>query len=34
MTIYTCTLKGESDGREVFIAKPLGEVKDVMVERS
>jgi sortase A len=34
MTIYTCTLKGESDGREVFIAKPLGEVKDGMVERS
>jgi sortase A len=33
MTIYTCTLKGESDGREVFIAKPLGEVKDGMVER-
>lgn len=26
MTLYTCTLKGESDGREVFIAKPLGEV--------
>lgn len=34
LTIYTCTLKGESDGREVFIAKPLGEVKDGMVERS
>ncbi len=33
LTIYTCTLKGESDGREVFIAKPLGEVKDGMVER-
>jgi len=26
MTLYTCTLKGESDGREVYIAKPLGEV--------
>jgi sortase A len=33
MTLYTCTLKGESDGREVFIAKPLGEVKNGMVER-
>lgn len=33
LTLYTCTLKGESDGREVFIAKPLGEVKDGMVER-
>lgn len=26
LTLYTCTLKGESDGREVYIAKPLGEV--------
>ena len=26
LTLYTCTLKGEADGREVFIAKPLGEV--------
>lgn len=26
MTLYTCTLKGETDGREVVIAKPLGEV--------
>lgn len=26
MTLYTCTLGGESDGREVYIAKPLGEV--------
>jgi sortase A len=26
LTIYTCTLGGESDGREVFIAKPLGLV--------
>lgn len=34
LTLYTCTLKGESDGREVFIAKPLGEVnKDGMVLR-
>lgn len=33
MTVYTCTLKGESDGREVYIAKPLGEVKNGMVER-
>lgn len=34
MTLYTCTLKGESDGREVFIAKFLGEVnKDGMVGR-
>ena len=33
LTLYTCTLKGESDGREVFIAKPLGEVKNGMVER-
>lgn len=28
LTLYTCTLKGESDGREVIIAKPLGEVVD------
>lgn len=28
MTLYTCTLKGETDGREVFYAKPLGEVDD------
>ncbi len=34
LTLYTCTLKGESDGREVMIAKPLGEVKNGMVERS
>lgn len=26
MTLYTCTLKGETDGREVYTAKPLGEV--------
>lgn len=26
MTLYTCTLKGEADGREVYFAKPLGEV--------
>lgn len=26
MTLYTCTFKGETDGREVFYAKPLGEV--------
>jgi sortase A len=34
MTLYTCTLKGESDGREVFYAKPLGEVVNGMVEKS
>lgn len=34
MTLYTCTLKGESDGREVFFAKPLGEVINGMVEKS
>ncbi|MBP9738514.1 class E sortase [Candidatus Saccharibacteria bacterium] len=28
MTLYTCTFKGESDGREVYFAKPLGEVED------
>jgi sortase A len=28
LTLYTCTLSGSSDGRVVFIAKPLGEVKD------
>lgn len=34
LTLYTCTLKGESDGREVFFAKLLGEVnKDGLVER-
>lgn len=32
LTLYTCTLQGESDGREVFIAQPLGEVKNGMVE--
>lgn len=26
LTIYTCTLGGASDGREVFIAKPLGRL--------
>ena len=26
LTLYTCTFKGESDGREVYVAKPLGEV--------
>jgi sortase A len=32
LTLYTCTLGGESDGREVFYAKPLGEVnKDGMI---
>jgi sortase A len=25
MTLYTCTLKGEADGREVVIAVPVGE---------
>ncbi len=34
LTIYTCTLGGENDGREVFIAKPLGEVKDGAVGAS
>lgn len=34
LTIYTCTLGGESDGREVFVAKPLGEVKDGAVAES
>lgn len=34
LTLYTCTFKGESDGREVYIAKPLGEVdKDANVEQ-
>lgn len=33
MTLYTCTLKGETYGREVYIAKPLGEVTDCMVEK-
>ncbi len=34
LTLYTCTLKGESDGREVFVAKPLGEVtEDGLVAR-
>lgn len=28
MTLYTCTFKGEADGREVYFAKPLGEVVD------
>lgn len=28
MTLYTCTLGGEADGREVIYAKPLGEVVD------
>ncbi len=26
LTLYTCTLKGETDGRQVFIAKPLGNI--------
>jgi len=33
LTLYTCTLKGEADGREVYYAKPLGEVKNGSVER-
>ncbi len=33
MTLYSCTFKGEADGRDVFIAKFLGEVKDGMVQR-
>jgi len=32
MTLYTCTFKGESDGREVYFAKPLGEVIDGNVQ--
>ena len=26
LTLYTCTFKGESDGRDVYFAKPLGQV--------
>ena len=26
LTLYTCTLSGESDGRVVLVSKPLGEV--------
>lgn len=33
MTLYTCTFKGENDGRDVFYAKPLGEVINGMVAR-
>lgn len=33
LTLYTCTLGGESDGREVFFGKLLGEVKNGLVER-
>ncbi len=33
LTLYTCTLKGESDGREVFFAKPLGKVINGAVDR-
>lgn len=28
LTLYTCTLQGQADGRDVFFAKPLGEVVD------
>lgn len=28
LTLYSCTFKGEADGRDVFIAKFLGEVKN------
>lgn len=34
MTLYTCTLKGQTDGRDVFYAKPLGEVINGMVEQT
>lgn len=34
LTLYTCTLRGESDGREVLVAKPLGEVVNGAVDRS
>lgn len=33
LTLYTCTLKGESDGREVYTAKLIGKVSDGTVER-
>lgn len=33
MTLYTCTLKGEADGREVYYAKPLGEVENGQIIR-
>lgn len=32
LTLYSCTLKGQSDGREVFVAKPLGVVVDGGIE--
>lgn len=28
LTLYSCTLQGQADGRDVFFAKPLGEVVD------
>jgi LPXTG-site transpeptidase (sortase) family protein len=34
LTLYTCTLKGETDGREVFYAKPLGKVVNGAVDRA
>lgn len=34
LTLYTCTLKGESDGREVFIGKFLGKVTNGAVEQN
>lgn len=34
LTLYTCTLKGENDGREVFYAKPLGKVVNGAVDRA
>lgn len=33
LTVYTCTLGGENDGREVIIAKPLGEVVENQQEQ-
>lgn len=32
LTLYTCTLQGQADGRDVVFARPLGEVKDGMVD--
>lgn len=32
LTLYSCTLQGQADGRDVFFAKPLGEIFEGSVD--
>lgn len=33
LTLYSCTLSGATDGRDVFVAKPLGKVEELSVSK-